>query len=116
MKTTITSQENLPVNYRLRLPDGHRLFTNARNQWAIADDSGYFPQDTDDGILWLDFSFKLRITNDPDGTGTFCSIPVTDESGKPNVVGTNAATIFHLAEAHSWAVSVNNVDYGVTYR
>jgi hypothetical protein len=39
------------------LPSGHRLFYDTAagaTRVAIADDSANQPQDTDDGILWLD--------------------------------------------------------------
>ena len=47
------------------LTDGHRLFPEHEGvRFAIADDSGREPQDTDDGILWLDFSRKLMVEKD----------------------------------------------------
>ncbi len=35
-------------------PAGHGYFRDARGRLAIADCSGYQPQDTDDGVLYVD--------------------------------------------------------------
>jgi hypothetical protein len=41
-------------------PNGHRFFKDERSgRISIADDSGTYPDETDDGVLWLDFSRKL---------------------------------------------------------
>src|SRR4051812_20834217 len=75
--TTMTNTTSPWMN-PTRLPDGHRLFQatlpyrhpamgkvplkplfDERGLWAIADDSGDYPADTEDGVLWLDFSRDL---------------------------------------------------------
>lgn len=53
----------------LKFADGHRYFRDARNRIAIADDSGATPDDTDDGVLYLDRSKPVVI-------GNSCSIPL----------------------------------------
>ena len=35
-------------------PDGHAYFSDSRNRIAIADCSGKTPEDTDDGVLYID--------------------------------------------------------------
>lgn len=51
-------------------PKGHRIFRDARDDfkapeqrgWAIADNSGSLPNNTDDGVLWLDFTRPIRVS------------------------------------------------------
>jgi hypothetical protein len=50
-------------------PRGHRVFRDARDDfkapeqraWAIADNSGPTPDQTDDGVLWLDMGRPLHV-------------------------------------------------------
>ena len=50
----------------LRMPaymQGHKFFKHiASKRIAIADWSGEFPEDTDDGVLWLDDSRPIVVT------------------------------------------------------
>lgn len=39
---------------------GHRLFADPAGNFAIADDSGFFPHNTDDGVLWIDRRRPMR--------------------------------------------------------
>src|SRR4051794_30537130 len=87
-----------------RLPDGHRLFQatepynqpglhtismnlllDKRGMWALADNSGLFPADTDDGVLWLDFSRDLSAGTPltPDNPATTPGVPLMDINGQP---------------------------------
>lgn len=56
---------------------GHRVFQSLvqPDKWAIADNSGVYPEDTDDGVLWLDFERPLRVA--VDAKVLMASIPVT---------------------------------------
>jgi hypothetical protein len=50
---------------------GHRLFRcKKRDRWAIADESGPVPEQTDDGILWLKFPRPIRVTQ----SGSFLTV------------------------------------------
>jgi hypothetical protein len=92
---------------RANLPDGHRLFdaigdlhANGRRLIAIADNSGAFPQDTDDGVLWLDFAKPLWLGKN------LSTIPVQDADSNPRGVVTNPATIMCLSEKYDWPINV----------
>lgn len=63
-----------------RLPGGHRIFRTSGGRFAIADDSGRTPDQTDDGVLYVETRGVIRFANDahygslplvtPDGTAT----------------------------------------------
>lgn len=86
------------------LPDEHRLFPINGNpfKWvAIADNSGRTPEDTDDGVLWLDFDWNLIISA-PDGV--LC-IPVKrDPSGERFSTVTNMSTMLFLSATYNWPI------------
>lgn len=94
------------------LDDGHRLFPEDRSmeegaRIAIADNSGREPQDTDDGILWLDFDWNLIISS-PDNV--LC-IPVKRErDGERFSTVTNMSTLLYLSQTFDWPVEDQNTD------
>ena len=102
------------------LPDGHRLFqatpeyaivigrshgTIARPLTAIADDSGLYPEQTDSGVLWLDYSKSLMIGGKPE----HCTIPVLDPDSRPQRVETDASTILCLSNNFLWDINVHGI-------
>ena len=91
------------------LPDGHRLFSKRTDdgvKYAIADDSGATPEDTDDGILWLDSSRCLILDRDEsfDPPREFMMIPLIDDNGKQTRTPCNVSTLLHLANTMDWYV------------
>jgi hypothetical protein len=85
------------------LPDGHRLFPLKGKVWtnvAIADDSGREPQDTDDGILWLDFTRYLTAANSEHA----CFIPLKSEAGEESTTISNMATLMMLSATFDWPI------------
>ena len=96
------------------LPDGHRLFPDdfETTHIAIADDSGREPQDTLDGILWLDFEWNLIISS-PD---MVYLIPVMDDSGDRHSTISNMPTLLKLAAMLEWPIEdqVTGTIYSVT--
>lgn len=91
------------------LPDEHRLFAEVyppplRDQdtrWAITDNSGLTPEDSDDGILWLDFDWNLMISS-PD---TVLLIPVKrDKDGERFATVTDASTLMILSNDLGWPI------------
>lgn len=66
----------------LRMPredDGHKYFRDrATGQVAIADWSGHYPHQTDDGVLWLDLNRAISL----DVPNNTASIPVVDDHGR----------------------------------
>ena len=73
-------------------PRGHRFFQAKDGRIAVADESGEFPQDTDDGILWVDFTRPVFCLDciDFDVLGydatpkkkALYSLPVVDDEGR----------------------------------
>lgn len=95
----------------IMLPDEHRLFPLMGNpfKWvAIADNSGATPEQTDDGVLWLDFTRDLLITRD--GRADALGIPVK-RGGEERPHGrdsfttvTNMSTMLYLSATFDWAI------------
>jgi hypothetical protein len=54
----------------------HRYFRAEDGRIAVADDSGHFPQNTDDGVLFVDIDRPILARDD------YFSIPLLDENGK----------------------------------
>jgi hypothetical protein len=95
------------------LPDGHRIFLSNEQppQWAIADDSGREPQDTDDGVLWLDSSRCLILDRDEsfNPPREYMGIPLIDSTGNRTRTPTDASTLLHLANKLGWLIEDQNV-------
>lgn len=94
------------------LPDGHRLFEakpiakmHGIPLTAIADKSAMHPQDTDDGILWLDRSRSLIMG----GQSQLHTIPVVDPDGKESRVSTDGATIILLSNRYRWNINAHGL-------
>jgi len=70
---------------RLNGGDSHKLFfDNDTDQFAIADNSGRRPDETDDGVLLLDPSRLVKVTNGSMGLRATC--PVKSVSGIPYTI------------------------------
>lgn len=99
------------------LADEHRLFHEERAmdegvRIAIADNSGRTPEDTDDGILWLDFEWNLIISS-PDAV--LC-IPVKRDSDSERFSTiTNMSTMLYLSSEFGWQIEdqISGTLYGV---
>lgn len=98
------------------LPDGHRIFpTGDPKKIALADDSGREPQDTDDGILWLNIDGAM-LTVDSEKGHEFFFIPVISNDGRHHKTISNAATLLYLAKLYDWPIydHPNRQTYKVT--
>lgn len=98
------------------LTDGHRLFPSEADPYknvAIADDSGREPQDTDDGVLWLDFERPLMISNSL-GNESF-TIPLLSNYKDFTRTVTDASTLLYLSAAFKWAI-VDQRNDGAIYK
>lgn len=82
------------------LPDGHRLFKLEDRDWiiAIADESGETPDQTDDGVLWLDLHRPL--VAGPKG----CVIPLIDANGSESFTTSDVQTLLMLAAEYNWQI------------
>jgi hypothetical protein len=107
--------------YSDKMPDGHRLFYTADpKKIAIVDDSGDNPEDTDDGVLWLDFTTPLGCKSGMSDDGyskTLCRIPVISQRdmGIQRNIGTrtytisDAPTIILLSSTYHWPINVQGI-------
>ena len=95
--------------------DGHRLFKTvpsktvqdgARLLIAIADQSGGWPHETEDGILWLDYERNLML---PSGRDHFPKIPCVDPEGKKSYTPTDVATVMSLSHRFGWPINVDGL-------
>ena len=98
------------------LPDGHRLFPEHEgDRIAIADKSGREPQDTDDGVLYLDFDRDLSIENN-NGRASFY-IPLKKEGEKhprnQTHTVTDVSTLMELAAQFEWPVDEEGTTYSI---
>ncbi len=110
----------------VKLPDDHTLFQAtdlgikafkypraiASNDdigaWAVADESGGFPDETDDGVCWLDFSTRIML-----GTGNrHPTIPIITREGR-RVFVTDAASLLIISDMFRWNI---NIYPGTLYR
>lgn len=57
---------------------GHKLFRSHKGLWAISDDSAFYPEHTDDGVIWLDFDRPVQ-----ESRSSSYSVPVTMDDGTP---------------------------------
>lgn len=86
------------------LPSGHRLFEshdkgNGESGWAIVDMSGRMPEDSDDGILWLDQSRPLKV-----GTRHAATVPVIDTKEAQASVPIDATSLLVLSKMFRWTI------------
>jgi hypothetical protein len=107
------------------LPDGHRVFalrdTSLGVRWAIADDSGATPPETDDGVLFLDIDLdrplhivKLVTAAGASASlpsGSICSIPLLALDGSLTRATTDPVSILILAHKYDWPVKAQWSDF-----
>jgi hypothetical protein len=102
------------------IPDGHKFFISrvcgfkAPEQCAcaIADDSGTNPENTDDGIIWLDFTRPISM-----GDSGY-SIPVRSDSDHKSLVSSPASAEEALWMATYWGFPIEHKGkkYNITAR
>ena len=91
---------------RLHKPDGHKLYMDlSTGLFAIADNSGRYPDETDDGILWLLPDQELEVDM---GTRRLW-VPVAvyaERDGRNARFGTNFDGALFLAEKFRWTLTL----------
>ena len=93
----------------VHLADGHRIFqARYTDRWAIADDSGSTPDQTDDGILWLDQTRPLKIETNVFEAKEYRFIPLLSPTGKESHAVTNMATMMYLSAHFVWRIEDEN--------
>jgi hypothetical protein len=94
------------------LPDGHVLFftdsIDHPDLIAIADGSGDTPEQTDDGVLWLDFSRPLMLGRKPNSMD-YGNIPLLTPDSEQTTTITDVATVFLLSSWFNWDVNVRGI-------
>src|SRR4051794_18838122 len=98
-----------------RLPDGHRLFPEhgGEGRIAIADNSAREPQESDDGVLWLDMEWNL-IVSSPDN---IMCIPVKrDRDGERFSTITDVSTLMYLSAEFEWPIEDQFMPNNEVYR
>lgn len=100
------------------MTDGHRFYplSYGHDNWfehlakpmvAIADDSGRLPQDTDDGILWLDFNRHL-MAGGANNSGP-PTIPLLTVGKIVMFTATDMPTMLMLAHKYQWSINAHGV-------
>jgi hypothetical protein len=80
------------------LPGGHRLFTRpGSDAVAVADNSGATPDQTEDGILYLDLTAPLLVDE-------HCSAPVIGGADTRTHVAITFADVLYLSDAYRWTI------------
>jgi hypothetical protein len=85
-----------------RLPQ--RLLDDERGLWAVADNSGHFPDETDDGVLWLDFETRIMLGRSYDNS---IHVPLVTPDGKKGTFVTTAASLLVLSDRFRWTMDAD---------
>jgi hypothetical protein len=127
--TSVNRLHTLLWEQMKKLPDGHRIFqapsqvyigslpaelvNDPRDLWALADNSGTYPHDTEDGVMWLDYRRPLTagLSATEQNEGLFPSIPLVTKDGKPVGTVTDPSTLLWLSEMFRWDIRANGVVY-----
>jgi hypothetical protein len=89
----------------------HRLRDDERGLWAVADGSGRYPDQTDDGVLWLDFTTSIMLGQRYDNT---IHVPlVNHRDGKACTFVTTAAGLLVLSDMFRWTMNADGKLYRV---
>jgi hypothetical protein len=130
--TTANITWTVPIN----LPDEHRIFRvgkplhhsaeaivgvpsklvlDERGLWAIADNSGDYPEITDDGILWLDFRRHLMAGSPArdDRPGNSPGIPLLAPDGAEQRAVCDTSTLLVLSSRFNWNINCLGTIYRV---
>ena len=90
---------------------GHKYFFDENEkEYAVADGSGYYPDETDDGILWLNLSEPLSV--DIFNGSVSISVPLLDKDKKKKVwTGATVSEAVKLIEHFSFKVRTPRKKY-----
>jgi len=87
-----------------------RLLNDERGVWAVADNSGRFPDQTDDGVLWLDFTTTIMLGKMYDNS---IHVPLISPGGKASTFVTTAAGLLVLSDMFRWTMNADGALYRV---
>jgi hypothetical protein len=80
---------------------------NRTGRYAIVDRSGYSPDQSDDGRLWLNFNEPILLG------GHETVVPVKNSGGSPYGVFVDPPTAIALSERFDWALNVRGIPFKV---
>jgi len=87
---------------------GHKFFADQTGRIALADWSGDTPDQTDDGVLWLDPKRPIRITLEDERL--YAWIPLLDLHGKQTHTVSDIRTADFAQKMGKMTVKVSNTD------
>lgn len=94
--------------------DDHKLFREVSSgRLAIADNSGYYPPDTDDGVLYLDITYPIEMGWVGQDAVTLITAQVKNADGEAGRVALSPELAFFLANS-GMQITVNHRNYRVT--
>lgn len=99
----------------LRMPpemQGHKFFAAPDGRIAIADWSGDYPHQTDDGVLWLDPSRPMTVRFKA-GESVLVFIPLIDANGEQTATLSDIRTAAFAKRVGKMRVESDNADLRV---
>lgn len=89
---------------------GHKyFFSEKEKKYAVADGSGYYPNETDDGVLWLNLEEPLSV--DLFNGGISISVPLIDRDKKKVWTGATVSEALKLVENFQFKVRTTKSKY-----
>ena len=102
----------------LRMPremQGHKFFANEDGRIAIADWSGHYPHQTDDGVLWLDPGRAIEIRFKK-GESVMAFIPLRDKSGRETYTVSDIRTADFAQKVGKMRLETDSADLRILVR
>lgn len=102
----------------LRMPremQGHKFFANEDGRIAIADWSGHYPHQTDDGPLWLDTSRAMNVWFRP-GESVSIFIPLLNERGEQTATVSDIRTADFAQKVGKMRLETDSADLRILVR
>lgn len=93
---------------RPREMQGHKFFADPTGRIALADWSGDTPDQTDDGVLWLDIKRPIRINLEGERLHAF--IPLLDRHGEQTCTVSDIRTADFAQKMGKMTVKVSSTD------
>lgn len=110
-RTVILTMKNNKYEWELLFSNsGHKYFLDKfSGKYAVADGSGYFPNETDDGILWLDTEKPLTL--DLYNGSPVISVPVKNIDNKDFYTGASVSEALNLINKFKFNVRTSKKNY-----
>lgn len=88
---------------------GHKFFRSDKGDIAIADWSGRYPEDTDDGTLWLDGSRPIKLVWGSH-SNLLAYIPLINQRGEETLTVSDIRTALFAKQVMNMRVESDNDD------